>query len=116
SRGQYDEMAANYRDTVLTAFRQVEDGVAAMRYLATQAVDQSYAGDAAQRPSDLALTRYKDGASDYLEVVTAQTDALDAQRALLTVQTQRMRTSVALVKALGGSPSATGTTGRTGAG
>ncbi|HEX7857211.1 MAG TPA: efflux transporter outer membrane subunit [Sphingobium sp.] len=116
SRGQYDEMAADYRDTVLTAFRQVEDGVAAMRYLATQTVDQSYAADAAQRTSDLALTRYKDGASDYLEVVTAQTDALTAQRALLTVQTQRMRTSVALVKALGGSPSATGTIGRAGAG
>lgn len=104
SRAQYEEAAADYRQTVLTAFREVEDGIAAMRYLASQSVDQSEAADAAQRTSDLALTRYRDGASDYLEVVTAQTDALSAQRALLTVQTQRMRTSVGLVKALGGSP------------
>ncbi|MFT3967308.1 MAG: TolC family protein, partial [Sphingobium sp.] len=84
--------------------REVEDGIAAMHQLAAQSVDQRYAADAAQRTSDLALTRYRDGASDYLEVVTAQTDALSAQRALLGVQTQRMRTSVALVRALGGSP------------
>lgn len=109
SRAQYDEAAANYRQTVLTAFREVEDGIAAMRYLASQSVDQHDAADAAQRTSDLALTRYRDGASDYLEVVTAQTDALTAQRALLSLQTQRMRTSVALVKALGGSPSSAGT-------
>jgi multidrug efflux system outer membrane protein len=104
SRAGYDEQAANYRETVLAAFRQVEDGIAAMHHLAAQSVDQSDAADAAQRTSDLALTRYRDGASDYLEVVTAQTDALTAQRALLTVQTQRMRTSIALVKALGGPP------------
>ncbi|MBV1688812.1 efflux transporter outer membrane subunit [Novosphingobium sp. G106] len=105
SRGEYDEMAADYRGTVLGAFRQVEDGVAAMNHLATQIVDQRDAAQAAERTSDLAFTRYRDGASDYLEVVTAQTDALDAQRSLLTVQVERMRMSVALVEALGGSTS-----------
>jgi multidrug efflux system outer membrane protein len=104
SHAQYDEMASDYRDTVLTAFRQVEDGVAAMHHLATQRVDQRDAANAAQRTSDLAFTRYRDGGADYLEVVTAQTDALDAERALLAVETQRMRTSIALVKALGGQP------------
>ncbi len=103
SRAEYDEATADYRDTVLTAFRQVEDAIAANRHLAAQSVDQSKAADAAGRTSDLALTRYREGASDYLEVVTAQTDALTAKRALLTVQTNRMRASVALVKALGGS-------------
>jgi multidrug efflux system outer membrane protein len=103
SRAEYDEMAADYRDTVLTAFRQVEDAIAANRHFAAQSVDQSKAADAAERTSDLALTRYREGASDYLEVVTAQTDALNSKRALLTVQTNRMRASVALVKALGGS-------------
>ncbi|MDE8653126.1 efflux transporter outer membrane subunit [Novosphingobium album (ex Liu et al. 2023)] len=102
SRAEYDEMAAGYRDTVLTAFRQVEDGVAAMRQLAAQLVDQREAAQAAERTSDLAMIRYRDGASDYLEVVIAQTDALDAQRALLAVEVDRMRVSVALVKALGG--------------
>lgn len=102
SRAQYDELAAGYRDTVLAAFRQVEDAIAANRYLGVQAIDQRDAAVAAQRTSDLALIRYREGAADYLEVVTAQTDALDAQRALLTVQTQRARASIALVKALGG--------------
>lgn len=102
SRAEYDELAANYRDTVFTAFRQVEDGIAGQRLLAKQRVDQRDAAQAAQRTSDIALTRYRDGASDYLEVVTAQTAALDAQRALLAVEIDRMRASVALVKALGG--------------
>lgn len=102
SRGEYDELAANYRETVLTAFREVEDGVAAMRHQAAQLVDQRDAAQAAQRTSDLAMTRYRDGGADYLEVVTAQTDALDAQNALLAVEVDRMRSSIALVKALGG--------------
>ncbi len=106
SRADYEEQAALYRDTVLGAFRQVEDGIAALRYLSVQLVDQRDAAQAAQRTSDLAFTRYRDGASDYLEVVTAQTDALDAQSALLSAEIDRMRASIALVKALGGSPGA----------
>ena len=102
SRAQYEEQAGDYRQTVLTAFRETEDAIAANHYLAAQAVDQRDAATAAARTSDLALTRYRDGASDYFEVVTAQTDALTAERALLTAETQRMRASIALVKALGG--------------
>jgi multidrug efflux system outer membrane protein len=102
SRAEYDEMAADYRGTVLTAFQQVEDGIAAMRHLADQTAAQRDAADAAQRTSDLALIRYREGASDYLEVVTAQTDALSSQQLLLAVEVDRMRASVALVKALGG--------------
>jgi len=102
SRAEYDETAAQYRETVLGAFRQVEDAIAANRLLAAQAVDQRMAADAASRSSKLALTRYRDGAADYLEVVTAQTDALDAQRALLAVQTQQALASIALTRSLGG--------------
>ena len=103
SRAQYDEAAANYRSTVLTAFREAEDQFAATRHLAAQAIDQQAAAAAAERTRELALTRYRDGASDYLDVVTAQTASLDAERAALSVQTSRMQTAVALVRALGGS-------------
>ncbi|NIJ39514.1 multidrug efflux system outer membrane protein [Sphingopyxis panaciterrae] len=102
SRAEYDELAAGYRDIVLGAFRQTEDAIAANRLLAVQAADQHTAAEAAARTSALALIRYRNGASDYLEVVTAQTEALDAQRASLGLETQIMRSRVALVKAIGG--------------
>lgn len=102
SRAQYEESAADYRGTVLTAFRQVEDGLASARLLAQQSVDQSAAAREASRTEQLALTRYRDGASDYLEVVTAQTAALSAERSVIQVQTQRMQAAVALVRAFGG--------------
>lgn len=102
SRAEYDEAAAGYRSTVLTAFREVEDDLARARYLATQETDQQAATTAAERTRDLALIRYRDGAADYLEVVTAQTAALDAQRSLLTVRTSRLQIAVATVQAVGG--------------
>jgi multidrug efflux system outer membrane protein len=102
SRAQYEEAAADYRNTVLVAFRDVEDGLAALRHLSAEELDQRDAVTAAQRTSDLALTRYRDGASDYLEVVIAQTDALTAELTLNSLETQRLRSNVALVLALGG--------------
>ncbi|WP_372850525.1 efflux transporter outer membrane subunit [Sphingomonas sp.] len=102
SRAQYDEAASSYRSTVLTAFREVEDDLARARYLVTQEADQQAATTAAERTRDLALIRYRDGAADYLEVVTAQTAALDAQRSLLDVRTSRLQVAVATVQAVGG--------------
>jgi multidrug efflux system outer membrane protein len=102
SRADYETAANEYRATVLTAFRQAEDSLAAARLLAQASVDQRDAAEAADRTEQLALIRYRDGASDYLEVVTAQTAALDAERAALQVQTQRMQAAVALVRAFGG--------------
>jgi len=102
SRARYEEAASDYRGTVLTAFRQAEDSLASARLLAQQSVDQSDAAREANRTEQLALTRYRDGASDYLDVVTAQTAALSAERAVIQVQTQRMQAAVALVRAFGG--------------
>ncbi|TPG49064.1 efflux transporter outer membrane subunit [Sphingomonas glacialis] len=102
SRAQFDEAAANYRQTVLSAFREVEDDLAAGRHLADQERNQAIATTAAERTRDLATTRYRDGASDYLEVVLAQTAALDAERALLTVRTQQLTVATDTVRALGG--------------
>jgi multidrug efflux system outer membrane protein len=102
SRAQYDELAANYRNTVLGAFREVEDALAAVTHLEIQSRDNDEAAAAAQRTLDLALTRYHDGASDYLEVVVAQTSALDARRAAIATRAARLQAAVDLVRALGG--------------
>ncbi|WP_277970157.1 efflux transporter outer membrane subunit [Sphingomonas echinoides] len=102
ARGEFEEAAATYRQTVLTAFREVEDDLVSQRYLAAQERDQSLAAAAAEHTRELALIRYRDGASDYLEVVTAQTAALDAERSLLDIRTRQLQTSTDLARALGG--------------
>ncbi len=102
SRAQYDEAAADYRNIVLGAFRDVENGLAALRHLSAEHVEQGDAVAAAQRTTDLALIRYRDGAADYLEVVTAQTEELTDELTLNDLETDRLRSNVALVQALGG--------------
>ena len=102
SRAEYEEISADYRETVLVAFREVEDALSARRYLETQLRDQREAAAAANRTSDLAMQRYRDGASDYLDVVTAQTAALVADRAVLEIEAQQARAQIKLVRGLGG--------------
>lgn len=102
ARAEFEESAADYRQIVLTSFREVEDSIAALRYLETQLGDQQDAAVAANRTSDLAMQRYRDGASDYLDVVTAQTDALTADRIVLDLRTQQARASISYIRSLGG--------------
>ncbi len=97
----YDEMVANYRQTVLTAFGEVEDGLAAQQLLAEQWTAENETVIAARRTLEIASNRYKSGLVTYLDVATAQADSLLHERTLVQLQGTRLVASVNLVKALG---------------
>lgn len=98
----YDESVANYRQTVLTSFQQVEDQLVALRVLAQQAEAQDAAAKAAEEAEQLTLNEYKAGTVDYTTVVTAQSTALSDRQQYLTVEESRFTASVSLIQALGG--------------
>ncbi len=98
----YDEAVANYRQTVLTAFQQVEDNLASLRILGEIIDEQDAAVQAATRSLEAADTRYRAGIDPYLNVIAAQTDLLAQQQSAVGFRTQRMIAGVQLIKALGG--------------
>ena len=98
----YDQTVANYRQTVLTAFQQVEDNLAALRILAQVIDQQNEAIDSAGRNLQEAEVRYKAGLDPYLNVITAQTVLLNDQQAVVNFREQQMVAAVELIKALGG--------------
>jgi len=102
SRAAFDEVAADYRQTVLDAFRQVEDELALANRLARAEAKQQDAVSAAVETDRLANRRYMEGAADYLEVVTAQTAELQARQTDIQIRTQRLMAGIDLVRALGG--------------
>ena len=102
ARGVYDGTVASYRETVLTAFQEVEDNLAALRILESEAEVQDEAVKAAQQSVTVFTNQYKAGITSYLEVVTAQTAALTNERTAATILGNRMNAAVLLIKALGG--------------
>jgi NodT family efflux transporter outer membrane factor (OMF) lipoprotein len=98
----YNADVATYRQTVLTAFQQVEDNLAAERILSKEIQQQEDAVQSAQKYLELALARYETGVDQYLNVLVAQTTLLSDQQQLATLRTQSMTYSVQLVEALGG--------------
>jgi len=98
----YDQSVANYRETVLTGFQQVEDNLAALRILENEAQIQEEAVVAARKYLELANTRYRGGVTSYLEVTTAQSAALSDEVTAVNILGRRMVDTVTLVQALGG--------------
>jgi NodT family efflux transporter outer membrane factor (OMF) lipoprotein len=101
-RAQYDETVANYRSTVLTAFQQVEDNLAALRILSQEIGQQDVAIASAERSLKLATERYRLGIDPYLNVITAQTTLFSNQQTAVSLRITQIVDSVQLVEALGG--------------
>jgi NodT family efflux transporter outer membrane factor (OMF) lipoprotein len=97
-----DEASAKYRSVALLAFAQVEDNLALLNHYHDASEAEKSAVAAAQKSLDFSMDRYRQGAVNYLDVVTSQTAALQTQRDDLDLDTRQLRASVALIRALGG--------------
>ena len=102
AKAAYDETVARYRQTVLSAFQEVEDQLAAQAWLEAQLTSERAALASAQHAATLADNRYRSGLVTYLEVATAQNAALTRERTVVSLAGERLTATVALVKALGG--------------
>jgi NodT family efflux transporter outer membrane factor (OMF) lipoprotein len=98
----YDQQVANYRNTVLVAFQDVEDNLAALRQLQRESVSEAAAVTATQGALDQANLRYKGGIVTYLEVVSTENAALSARLTAENIEIRRATATVQLIKALGG--------------
>jgi NodT family efflux transporter outer membrane factor (OMF) lipoprotein len=102
ARDVYEQNVANYRETVLQAFQEVEDNLSGLRILSSESVAQQRAVDSAQRSLVISTNRYKGGVTTYLEVITAQATQLSNERTAANITTEEFAASVQLIKALGG--------------
>jgi multidrug efflux system outer membrane protein len=102
ARAAYDQSVANYRQSVLTAFQEVEDGISNLSTLSQALATQGAAVEDARRALEIANNRYIGGVTSYLDVITAQTTLLTSERLRTQLLGQQMVSSVFLVKALGG--------------
>ncbi len=102
TRAQYDGTVANYRQTSLDAFQQVEDNLSALRILEREATQQHEATSSAEQSLNLFNIRYEGGVDTYLQVITWQTAALQNERNDIDITRRRLEASVLLIKALGG--------------
>ena len=108
----YDATVANYRQTVLTGFQDVEDNLAALRILEDEAKAQDVALQSARKAVELTTNQYRAGIVNYISVVAFQAIAFSAEQNVVNLNGRRLAASVALVKALGGgfeAPSPTAT-------
>jgi len=102
AKEDYTAAVAAYRQTVLNAMEEVENGITGLTYLDRASVQAVASVNSAQRAYDIASDRYKGGVDTYLDVITAQQTLLDNQRQAVQIQGQQFATAVYLIKALGG--------------
>ncbi len=102
ARARYEEDIANYRQTVLTAFKEVEDNLANLRILGDQTQAQDRAVQASLRAASLSHTQYREGAVSYLDVIDADRSVLQQQRIAVQLDGERARSTVNLIRAIGG--------------
>jgi multidrug efflux system outer membrane protein len=102
ARATFDATVANYRQTVVNAFQEVEDQLSAQRLLARQSEAENAALAAARRTLDISNTRYRGGVITYLDVVIAQSVALTHELTVVELNAQRLVATVSLIKAMGG--------------
>jgi multidrug efflux system outer membrane protein len=114
AKAAYQETLSTYRQTVLNAFQEVEDQLAAQQQLKTQLAAETSALQAAQRTLEIANNRYKAGLVTYLEVATSQSAALALERTVVQLRGQQLVATVALIKSIGGGWSAEPTTAKSG--
>lgn len=118
AQANYNQTVAAYRQTVLTAFQNVEDNLAALRILQQESMKQDIAVQAAERSVVLSVNEYKGGLADYLQVLSAQTVSLSDQLTAVNIQGRRTMATVQLIEAVGGGwnvsklPSAQSMTGK----
>jgi len=106
AQATYDQFVATYRQTVLTAFQQVEDALSNLRILERQAAAEAIAVDSTRKAVDVTLNAYRAGTVAYTSVITEQALLLGDQQTALSIQQSRLIASVALIEALGGGWSA----------
>ena len=102
ARAAYEGSVDNYRQTVLSSLQQVEDQLVTLRVLEKQAVVETEAVKASREAEALTLNQYKAGTVPYSSVITAQTTTLSSEQNQLTVLSDRLQASIALIEALGG--------------
>jgi outer membrane protein TolC len=102
AKAQFTEAAEDYRATVLRAMKEVQDQLSSLRWLAEEYNQTTTAAVAARKAADLSLTLYRDGAASFLDVVTAQSAALEAEGQAIALHTRQFVAEIGLMLALGG--------------
>ena len=102
AKSAFTEAAEIYRARVLEAVKEVQDNVEALHWLADESTHTSAAAESARKAAEMSMTLYKDGAASFLDVYTAESAALDAQRLAIALHTRELEASIGLMLALGG--------------